>query len=203
MPITLLPVEGFAANSYLLTKDGHGILVDAGVSEEALEAELQKENVTLERILMTHGHFDHLLSADRIRGKWQVPLAIHKDDAAMLTDGSRNASYTFFRKELVWHPAEEIFDTEDFSLEGDVIHVYHTPGHTQGSVCYRIGNDLFTGDTLFSGGVGRCDLWGGDKDSLVSSLMLLSELPGDLFIHPGHGPGTTLRKALESLSLFM
>ena len=160
-------------------------LIDPGYRPDLLLRYLKQENLTLEAILLTHGHFDHVGAVRELAAETDCKVYIHAAEAAMppmLTGGK--LYYT---------------DTYD---EGDTLHlsgldisVIHTPGHTPGSVCLMVGSSMFSGDTLFAGSCGRTDLPGGDWKTIRESLGRLASLEGDFTVFPGHGESTTL--ALE------
>ena len=191
---------GWESNSYIIISDGQAALIDAGVSATAVLDALKEENAELKYILLTHGHFDHTSSADLIREATGAQLLIHAEDAEMLTDAEKSALAFFFGKYDTLAPCDrELNEGDLIQLGNEEISVMHTPGHSKGSVCYLVGNALFTGDTLFDGNYGRFDLYGGDRDALYGSLKRLASLDGKLEIFPGHNRSNTLRNALEPL----
>ena len=197
IPFTSLSWE---ANSYLIASGTHAVLIDAGVSTEVVKEELSRLGATLDAVLLTHGHFDHTISADKLRESFSVPIMIHEADAEMLSDAEKSALYYFFGTRSAHLPADRVLKDGDAIPLGDmVIKVHHTPGHSLGSACYRVENAIFTGDTIFSAGYGRCDLYGGDMSALVRSLALLRTLEQNLTIYPGHGGTATLGTALDNL----
>ena len=177
------------------------------VEEDKLRAILEaarEEDAFVDGILLTHGHFDHVFSLDGLRTATGVEACIHEEDAVMLTDGKKNAFYDFFGKERTYAPAERLLcDGEMIPLGNEEITVLHTPGHTRGSTCYLCGEILITGDTLFSEGYGRCDLWGGDMEQMRASLSRLSELDKSITIYPGHGCSARLGDALDSVAYLL
>lgn len=200
--INLFP-GSFASNCYLLLANGEAAIVDPSATVATLLDELERHNARLRYILLTHGHFDHILTLDELRKRTHVPAYIHESDAEMLTDAQKNAFRYFFGTERIWHPCEHTFkDGDRLTLDGEEICVIHTPGHSRGSVCYLCNRQfLITGDTLFDGSFGRCDLWGGDMQALLASLSSLLSLDGALPIYPGHGGTATLHAALDTLKL--
>lgn len=201
MKIRSVCSASFGANTYLVVSGTHALAVDPAVSISAILEAARAEDAYLEGILLTHGHFDHVFSLDGLRDATGVDAYIHRDDAIMLTDGKKNAFYDFFGKERTYRPAERLLSHGDtVSLGEETITVLHTPGHTQGSVCYLCQDALLTGDTLFSEGYGRCDLWGGSPELMRQSLASLSRLDGSLTIYPGHGAPERLRYALNTVS---
>lgn len=194
----------WAANCYLLVRGGHALVIDPTASVKAICDALDKENATLECILLTHGHFDHILSLDTLRDKLGVPACIHKEDAIMLTDGKKNAFFELFGKERSFREADKLLSDGDvISLADEKITVFHTPGHTHGSVCYLADGVVFTGDTLFADSYGRCDLWNGDETKMRSSLQKLRKLHRELTIYPGHGKSYKLGMALDNTAYLL
>ncbi len=187
----------FGSNCYLLLSRGEAAIIDPSVDAKTLLQEIEARGARLSMILLTHGHFDHIFALDDLRDRTGVPAFLHASDATLPTDAQKNAFGIFFGVTRVWRKAEkELSDGDVLSLGDETIEVLHTPGHTAGSVCYRVGNVLFSGDTLFSDNVGRHDLFGGDAAALRASLQRLSSLPKDLTICPGHGPDARLGEAL-------
>ena len=144
----------------------------------------------IKAILMTHGHFDHMLAAEELQKRTGVPVYVHPLDAPMLSDASLSA----YNPEVssLPQPGHIACTAYPESLFG--FRVLHTPGHTPGSVClYHEGEKvLFSGDTLFRAGFGRTDLAGGSMHQLLSSLRTLLALPRDVRVYPGHGESTTI-----------
>lgn len=202
----IIPIcpASFSSNTYLLVSNGSALVVDPSVSAESILRTVKEQNAELQGILLTHGHFDHILSLDLLRQSLSIPAAIHEHDAVMLTDGRKNAFYDFFGKERIFGAAERrISDGETISLGDETITVLHTPGHTGGSVCYLIDDSLITGDTLFSNTYGRCDLWSGDEAEMQKSLARLRSLPPTLTIYPGHGATARLCDALDEVAYLL
>lgn len=211
MLIAGFPAGSFQANCYLLAPArGRGaVVVDPGEESADRVAELVREHeLTIEAVLLTHGHFDHVADAAAVSRQWSVPAWLHHADEHMLDDpfsamGPQLAA-VFADSPLATadlRPAEvrELVAGESVELAGLRLHVEHTPGHTLGSVSLRLDGDgerpelLFTGDTLFAGSVGRSDLPGGDHDQLLESITsrLLSRAD-DSVVLPGHGSTTTI-----------
>ena len=200
--INLYP-GSFGSNCYLIEHDGHALIVDPSASATAILRRLEVDECTPTAILLTHGHFDHILSIDTLRAAVPgLPVYIHAGDAPMLTDGDKNGFAVFFNRERTWSRANRLLVNGDTVALGSIIfRVIHTPGHSPGSVCYLCESEsvLITGDTLFADSVGRWDLWGGDLTTLRRSRDLLETLAGNLTIYPGHGDSETLAKALTNI----
>lgn len=198
MKILQLCVGMVGTNCYIVYDETTmlGAVIDPGDNAPAILAEIERAGVKVEWILLTHGHFDHILAVGDVQAATGARLAIHKDDLWMLTPESLSASmrsfgmprsrYTQLQPDLL---AEEGSTVE---IGGLIAEYLHTPGHTPGSSCIRMGNVLFTGDTLFRHECGRCDLAGGDFDKMLRSLARLRDLPGDYTVLPGHDAASTL-----------
>ncbi|MBQ7335602.1 MAG: MBL fold metallo-hydrolase [Clostridia bacterium] len=193
----------FASNCYLLLSNGHAAVVDPSAQAQTILEELQKHHARLDMILLTHGHFDHILSLDELRDLTHTDAYVHEEDIDFPQDATKNAFYSFFRRERVYRrPERPLQDGTVLQLGNERIRVLHTPGHTPGSVCYLCNDEfLVTGDTLFNGSYGRYDLYGGSCLQLRHSLEKLRQLPQELPIYPGHGDSTRLGDALDQISL--
>ena len=175
MKIVRIQAEGYGSNCWVLIdeqSEEYAIIDPSATGESFLDfiekRGMKKEN--LKYILLTHGHFDHIFGADEIRDITGAPLCIHKADADFLTDSDKNAYRYFFREELVMRPCErELSDGDVLTLGSIEIKVMSTPGHSEGSVCYFVGDVIFTGDTLFDRSIGRTDLIGSGPDCLINA----------------------------------
>lgn len=194
----------WGSNCYLLTSGTHAFVVDPSAKAETILSATEQSGASLEGILLTHGHFDHIVSVNELRDRLRIPLYVHENDAELITDARKNAFYTFFRMETSYRPAEKQFRHGDTLYLGkEPIQVLHTPGHTSGSVCFLCNNEfLITGDTLFADNIGRCDLYGSDPAQMTESLHFLRTLPSHLTIYPGHGEQARLGAALDNVSYF-
>jgi len=201
MEIINLYPGSFGSNCYVLLSDGRAAVVDPSANAQTILEEIEARGAVLDLILLTHGHFDHILSLDELREASGAPAYIHESDADMPGDPHKNAFYHFFGQMRTFGPPEyTLRDGETLMLGKTVIRTVHTPGHTKGSVCYLCGEELLlTGDTLFDGSFGRFDLYGGNAETLFASLASLRSLPSRLTIYPGHGNDTLLGDALDRL----
>ena len=173
------------------------VLIDPGDGLAELENVICQDQINLGAILLTHGHFDHTLSAGILAQRYGIPIYIHGNDLEMLEDPYLSA-YSFAAANL---PVPTGFGAEPYpeqnnsmSVCGMNLRLLHTPGHTPGSVClyFEKENILFSGDTLFAMGYGRTDLPGGNGKELVESLRLLFSHPEETKVYPGHGRETTI-----------
>lgn len=203
MKTVRIPADGYGANCWIIIDEetGEFALIDPSPTGAAFEEFLEKRGLckkNMKYILLTHGHFDHITGADEIRDASGTPLAIHEADADFLTNSDKNAYKYFFREDLIMRPAEIILhDGDVLPLGKSEIKVVSTPGHTEGSVCFFVGDNIYTGDTLFDRSIGRTDLVGGDQGKLEESLRKLIALDRDYNIYPGHGSVSTLYKQIK------
>lgn len=202
MKIRCLYPGSFAANCYLLVSGTHAAVVDPSPDAQTILDELHALQATPESLLLTHGHFDHILSLDTLRERTGIPAFLHAGDRDYPQDAVKNAFYPFFRQKRQWNAPDRILtDGEVLTLGEETIRVLHTPGHTPGSVCFLLngGRDILTGDTLFASSYGRCDLPGGDFSRLRESIKVLSHLDPDATVYPGHGEPARLGDALAAV----
>lgn len=210
MLLTGFPAGMLACNCYVLAQrqGSDAVIVDPGQRAFGpLRRILDENRLTPAAVLLTHGHIDHLWSAQKVADTFGCPVYIHPEDRFMLTDpirgfGPRIAQMAFgamFRE-----PRQVIeldIDGAALNLGGIAVTVDHTPGHTRGSVVFRVSGTThgdedrmaFTGDTLFRQSIGRTDLPGGSgRDLLGSILNKLLILDDDIKVLPGHGPASTI-----------
>lgn len=170
-----------------------GVIIDPAGDEDKILSLIRDEDAHIEYILNTHGHADHVLGNSKLKDILSVPVCMHEADVLFFSDNKVNEQSA---KELGLpppDPADKILkDGETLEVGSLGIEVIHTPGHTPGSVCFLVNGNLFTGDTLFVGAVGRTDLTGGNLDTLLESLeKRVIVLPKDTAIWPGHDYGET------------
>ena len=192
MKIFTLDVGYLGTNCYALTNDGYAVLIDPGDGFSKIVGFLERENLTLKAVFLTHGHFDHIGAVNSLKEKYDIPVYIHKADFEMAKNPVLNSSYDFGGSEIFCDPDVFYEDGETVSLIGENFEIIHTPGHTEGGVCIKSGDSIFTGDTLFFGSIGRTDLYKGNYETLMNSLKKLMALDGDYKVFPGHGEATTL-----------
>ena len=191
---------GYAANCYLVTEGQDAVLIDCTAPLPDIKAALLETGATLRAVLLTHGHFDHLLTLDAVKQAFGVPIYLGRGDADLPCDGEKNAYTVFFGAPKTYPTADVLVEDGALLSFGALrLRVSCTPGHTRGSVLFLGDGIAFTGDTIFAAGYGRFDLYGGDRIALIASLQKIAALPGDTVIYPGHGESTALRTALDHL----
>ena len=174
-------------NNYLIIDEDskEAALIDCSAVDSDVNEELEQQGAKLKYILLTHGHFDHIAG---IRPNTDVKVVMHKADLGW--HEKTNQYLPMFGMPALTVPNIDIFveDGDILKLGNLDIKVIHTPGHTQGGVCYLVDGKLFSGDTIFREAVGRCDLEGGDFDQIVESIKnKVFTLPPQTLIYPGHG----------------
>ena len=186
------------ANCYLVIDEpsGEAAVIDPGFYAECLPAAFKEhEGIKVKYILLTHGHFDHIMGVYGLKEATGAEVCIHEKDAECLYNDERSlARGAMPMAQQPVHADVLLKDGDELRLGDDVIRVMHTPGHTPGSVCYLFVNDrvMFSGDTLFCRTVGRTDLLGGSAEDMQSSIRRIIALDGDYRVYPGHNRETTL-----------
>ena len=167
-------------------------VVDPGDDGEKVAAFIQGRGLNPVAILLTHGHFDHILGIPGLRSQWpQLPIYCHPLDADP-NETTTSLFGTTFPSVSSFGDVRHYGEGDRVQVGGLTVHVLHTPGHTPGGVVLQVEDALFTGDTLFEGSMGRTDLEGGSEEALLRSLKRLYNLPGDFRVYPGHEGSSTL-----------
>ena len=190
MKVSVMQVGPIGTNCYFLQDEESGLMaiIDPGDDWERILHQVKKAEGEVKYILLTHGHYDHTTAVpDLVKALPGVQVYIHKADA----NGAGSHLFPL---------AAQVKDLNNYD-EGDTltlgsltIEVLHTPGHSKGSVTLKVGDVLFTGDTLFCGSCGRTDLRGGSYEEIMESLKRLGELEGDFHVCPGHDRTSTLER---------
>jgi hydroxyacylglutathione hydrolase len=192
-----LTVGPLQCNCFILgdetTRDA--IVVDPGDEADRILALVGRHRLTVKTIVQTHAHFDHVGASGPLREATGAEVCLHRSDTSLYEHLAMQAQL-FGVPVPKAAPVSRWYDHgEEIKAGGMVLGVIHTPGHTPGSVCLLMAADamLFSGDTLFCGGIGRTDLWGGSYEQIMQSITTrLLTLPDDTVVYPGHGPETTI-----------
>nr|WP_305138706.1 MBL fold metallo-hydrolase [uncultured Schaedlerella sp.] len=178
-------------NCYLVVNEEEKqcILIDPAVYSGEIAEQIRREGLDLRAILLTHGHFDHIMGIDGFRKEFpEIPVYAHREEEALLKDASMNASLEFGRQ-YTFSGAAYTEDGDVLDLAGMQFQVIHTPGHTIGGCCYYLQEEkvLFSGDTLFRESIGRTDFPTGNGGQLMRSIReKLFTLPEETAVYPGH-----------------
>ncbi|MCI5648261.1 MAG: MBL fold metallo-hydrolase [Fusicatenibacter sp.] len=168
-------------------------LVDPAASPERIEAQIAVMDGKPKAILLTHGHYDHMLAADEIRKKYGIPVYVHEKEQALLGNGEQNLS-AIWSVCYTMQADRTVKEGDMLSIAGYQIQVIATPGHTSGSVCYYLKEEqiLFSGDTLFCESYGRYDFPTSSGRALIASVKRLLQLPDGVKVYPGHNESTDI-----------
>ena len=186
-----------STNCYFLINDElkEAVIVDPGDSPELIQSFLIREHVKPTAILLTHGHFDHMMAAEKLRAAFQIPIYACEKEKELLNSGALNLAKAFLRTEYRIDADIYCKEGDVLSLAGVQVEVFETPGHTKGGCCYYISSEnvMFTGDTLFCGSIGRTDFPGGSYAEICKSIKeKLFVLPDQTLCYAGHGESTTI-----------
>ncbi len=196
MKLWTQPLGPLQMNGYVLSNEkGEGIIIDPGQDPQAMLDYIRPLKIVA--ILLTHAHFDHIGGLEEVRQVTQAPVYIHDLEADWLLDPELNGSarWPMFEPVKCRPRDHSLSDGQVLTLAGLSLEVFHTPGHSPGSVSFYIRDEnvLIAGDTLFAGSIGRTDLPGGDHATLIKSIKeKLFTLPPETMVYPGHGPETTI-----------
>ena len=204
MERTTIQVGGFEVNCSILSENGKAWIVDPGQEGDRIVKLLRERGLSLQAILLTHAHFDHIGGVCPIVAATGVPVYLGPEATGLPDwlmrgyalpgeDEENRANRKLLPEEL--HILRE---GDKISLAGIEFSVLETPGHAVGSLCYLCGDNMLSGDTLFYGTYGRTDLPGGSPADMARSLAKLKALPGDYNVYPGHGEITTLARERDT-----
>ena len=185
LKVHAMALGAYQTNCYIIHDEAvkSCCVIDPGYDADLILDKLDDLGLTLEAILLTHGHFDHVGAVKELASETGCDVYLHPDDLAM--PPMMTAGPLYYTKTYT--------EGTQLKLAGLDITVLHTPGHTPGSVCLLIGDTLITGDTLFAGSCGRTDLPGGDWATIRASLNRLAGIEANLWVLPGHGGTSQLR----------
>ena len=191
----------FMKNGFVVSceETREAILIDPGDEVQALLDYIRREQLHVKAVLLTHAHLDHITGVGAAKQTLNAPVWLHRDDL-FLYDGAAEQAAMFGLRVDPLPPVDRFYEAgEPFRFGRYTVDVHHTPGHCPGGVCLaisRAGEDdreLFVGDTLFAGSIGRTDLPGGDYPTLIRSIrQVLFAFPDETVVHSGHGPDTTI-----------
>lgn len=195
-------VAPFYKNGFVVgcERTREAVVIDPGDDVDELVAAVRDSELEVQYILLTHAHLDHISGVAAAKSAFDVPVYLHRDDLFLYDKVVQQGEMFGFKVQP--QPAPDVFYDLSPLYFGDYeVSVHHTPGHCPGGICLQIGrkgergSDLFVGDTLFAGSIGRTDLPGGDYATLMRSITeVLFPLGDEAIVHPGHGADTTIQR---------
>ena len=199
MKVFLVVSREYDQNAYCCfdPESREGVIIDPGHNCEGIVSFLNAEHINVKAILLTHGHYDHILSVRRISNFTKAEVYAHRLEATLLADPSLNLSEYLNAERISLNPGKLLEEGDEVCFGNEIFRVIHTPGHTPGGICFYNKQEeaVFTGDTLFWESVGRADLPLGDGYALTRSIKnKLLTLPGETVVYPGHGRPTDIRR---------
>jgi hydroxyacylglutathione hydrolase len=197
--IRQIPVGLNRTNCYLISPDkNRGLVIDPGAEGEKILRIIEQTGLKIEQIIITHGHFDHIEAVDELREKTGAPVSIHILEQDFLTDPEKNLSCLLGSRVKVSAADTLLKEGDEIVLDGQqIFEVWHTPGHSPGSISLYNSQEgiIFSGDLVFSRGIGRADFAGCCQEELYSSIEeRILTLPINTMIYPGHGIKTTIKE---------
>jgi hydroxyacylglutathione hydrolase len=193
-------VAPFHKNGFVIgcERTHEAVVIDPGDEADELLAAIRDRDVQVTHVLLTHAHIDHITGVAQVKEALDAPIYLHKDDLPLYEHAVQQGQMFGFAVRQP-PPIDVYYDLNPIQFGDYEVRVHHTPGHCPGGVCLQIGRKgtagahLFVGDTLFAGSIGRTDLPGGNYEVLMRSITtVLFPLGDDSFVHPGHGPDTTI-----------
>lgn len=195
MRLESIVIPPIMENCYILHDDKNAIVFDPGGDFESIKEFVDGKSLKVSAIMLTHGHFDHIGAAEKLKQHTSAPIYAHAGDMELIANGSDHAARFGVSPFDIPIIDKFVENDEKISFGFVEIKVIHTPGHSEGSVCYYIEKDklLISGDTLFAESVGRTDLPGGDFETIEKSIKeRLYTMPENTIVYPGHGYRTTI-----------
>ncbi len=188
-------LNDFAENTYIINEREEAYIIDPGTNYNEIKQYIDSKNFKLLGILLTHGHFDHIIAVNDLVRDYDIKIYIHEKERDFLFDPNLNLSGLTYKKFTVSDKSAVITFTENDKLKigKESIRIIDTPGHTRGSVCFKYKNFLFSGDTLFKGTIGRTDLPTSNTLDIQRSIQTIVKICRDnTIVYPGHGHFTTI-----------
>ena len=192
MKIERIVVGPLSANCYIVSLERLIIVIDPGAEAEKIIGFLDSKELKPDLIINTHGHFDHIGAVAGLQKRYGIDFYIDAGDEEIIADPVKNGSSIFGQNNLSLETYNLIDDTARKFFADNGIGIINTPGHTPGCIIVMADGNLFTGDLIFKGSIGRTDLAGGNIHDMKTSLKKIKELKGDFKVYPGHGPETDL-----------
>ncbi|MDK2918429.1 MAG: hydroxyacylglutathione hydrolase [Candidatus Petromonas sp.] len=195
MYIERIPVGIYAANCYLIAceKTNKAAVIDPGADVDKILGKVHENDFTLEYIILTHGHGDHIGAVEEIKNRTDAKVLVHKDDEYLIKSPSKNLSSMMSGPDVEFNADKLLEEGDRINLGQLELEIIHTPGHTPGGITIKVEDLLFTGDTLFANSIGRTDFEGGSYEEIIRSIKTkLLKFDDSTKVMPGHGPASTI-----------
>ena len=201
MIFELLTVGMYGANCYIVGSEqtNEAAIIDPGAEFNKIENKIKSLGLTPKIVILTHYHGDHIGAVEEFVEKYATKVYIHKEDAEALKDSAMNLSKTMFGKDMSIKADVELEDGDEIKLGELTFEIIHTPGHTKGGICIKVGNIMMTGDTLFNNSIGRTDFPGGSFEEIIASIKnKILKYDDETIIYPGHMSPSTIKREKQS-----
>lgn len=193
MEVICRPVGPVQANCYIVVDQGNALVIDPGDEASLIEALVKSLRVKVQGVVLTHAHFDHIGAVDALVKCFDTNVYVNAAEFEFLSDERKNGAAAFGIQPPVQIQAKPVELKEGEQKIGSfTVNAWYAPGHSAGSTILAIGDNLFTGDVLFQGSIGRTDLYSGNTKQMKESIDYLKSLDKNYTVYPGHGPSTTL-----------
>lgn len=196
-----MTVGSYYSNCYIVGSESskEAAVIDPGADFNKIDNKINELGVIPKIIILTHAHGDHIGAVEELVEKYGVKVYIHEEDAQSLKDSNKNFSKVLFGKNISINPDVILKDGDEILLGDLKFEIIHTPGHTKGGICIKVGNIMMTGDTLFNNSIGRTDFPGGSFEEIIDSIQeKIFKYDEDIIIYPGHNSPSTIKS--EKLS---
>ncbi|MBN1899587.1 MAG: MBL fold metallo-hydrolase [Spirochaetes bacterium] len=191
-------LAGFNVNTYIITSGNKALIIDPGDEAEKIIQVVKNKDLTVEGVILTHGHIDHIKDTKIVSDCFQCSVSIGEWDVPFVKDDNLNLSGILGIPFQKFEIKLKLKENDKIRLNKESLSVLHTPGHTPGGISLKGDQFVITGDTLFKNGYGRYDMPGGDSDKLFESIRKkLLVLPDDFHVYPGHGDDTMIKNEKE------
>lgn len=192
-----LVVGMYGANCYIVGNEEtkEAAVIDPGAEFNKIDSKLKDLGLKPTMVILTHYHGDHIGAVQEFIDKYDTKIYIHKEDAKSLNDSSMNLTKSMFGKDIEVKADVELSDGDEINLGDLKFEIIHTPGHTKGGICIKVGNIMMTGDTLFNSSIGRTDFPGGSFEEIIKSIKeKVFKYDDDTILYPGHMSSSTIKR---------
>lgn len=191
-----MTVGSYYSNCYIVASDStkEAAIIDPGADFNKIDEKIIELGLKPKMIILTHAHGDHICAVNDFVEKYNAKVYVHEDDAEALSDSKINFSKVLFGKDISIDADVKLKDGDVLDLGDLKLEIIHTPGHTKGGICIKVGNIMMTGDTLFNNSIGRTDFPGGSFEEIIDSIQeKIFKYDEDIIIYPGHNSPSTIK----------